>query len=183
MKLTTAASLFLCSILSIASVSTHQNKSQKKSTNMTTQALLPTSRPIDPSFNPGGAITDISILCNPPTATPIKLTLAKDTLARFCTEHQGVNLARGGNFSTYYDDADADDDASGSGMRLFFNVENQCAPNGVYLPLSACVEGFTAVTRCPGGGYGNSTTRLGKAEAQCLGFEVYAEVKGDVDED
>jgi hypothetical protein len=138
---------------------------------MTNQALLPTSRPIDPSFNPGGTITDSSILCNPPTATPIKLTLAKDTLARFCTEHQGVNLAQGGNFSTYYDDA------SGSGMRLFFNVENQCAPNDVYLPLSACVEGFTAVTHCPGGSYGNSTTRLGKAEGGCLGFEFWAEGK------
>jgi hypothetical protein len=109
-----------------------------------------------------------SILCSA-TSTPIKVTLAQDTLKQFCTEHQGVNLAHGGNFSTYYDITEED------GMRLFFNVENQCAPNGVYLPLEACVDGFTAVTRCPDG-LGEST-KLGRAENDCLCFDLYAEAK------
>jgi hypothetical protein len=121
-----------------------------------------------------------SIVCSD-TATPIKTTLALSTLQRFCTEHQGVNLAQGGNFSTYYD---ADED----GMRLFFNVVNQCAPNGVYLPPNACVNGFTAVTCCsvapPVGGYGvDDSTSLGRASTDCLGFGFYVEAKVAVNSD
>jgi hypothetical protein len=134
---------------------------------------MPIPRPISPtagSFGPDSVMDNI--LCNP-TSTPIKITLAKDTLQQFCTEHQGVNLAQGGNFSTYYDSAEDD------GMRLFFfNVENQCAPTGVYLPLNACVNGFTAVARCPGGH--EDSTKLGKAENDCLCFDFYAEAKGAV---
>jgi hypothetical protein len=133
---------------------------------------MPIPRPISPtagSFGPDSVMDNI--LCNP-TSTPIKITLAKDTLQQFCTEHQGVNLAQGGNFSTYYDSAEDD------GMRLFFNVENQCVPNGVYLPLNACVNDFTAVTRCPGDSW--DSTKLGKAENDCLCFDFYAEAKGAV---
>jgi hypothetical protein len=136
--------------------------------------MIPGPRPVSPGaseFGPG--VHTASIVCSD-TATPIKTTLALDTLQRFCTEHQGVNLAQGGNFSTYYD---ADDD----GVRLFFNFVNQCAPNGVYLPLGACVNGFTAVTRCPVapvGGYGvDDSTSLGQASNDCMGFDFYAEAK------
>ena len=60
--------------------------------------------------------------------------------------------------------------------RLFFNVMNQCAPNGVYLPLDSCVNGFTAVTRCSGD-YGSGSTKLGQASSDCLGFNFYAEAR------
>jgi hypothetical protein len=127
--------------------------------------------PVSPGaswFRPGVRIA--SIVCNA-TATPTKITLAHDTLERFCADHQGVNIAQGNNFSTYYDAGD---------MRLFFNVANQCAPNGVYLPLDACVNGFTAVTRCPAD-YGSEWTPGGQASNDCLGFNLYAEAKAAVD--
>jgi hypothetical protein len=176
MKLT-AALVFLCSILSIASVSTPSTPTTRRETQSNTkppiQAMIPPVGPGASWFGPGVRIA--SIVCSD-TTTPIKTTLARATLQRFCTEHQGVNLAQGGNFSTYYD---ADED----GMRLFFNVVNQCAPNGVYLPLSACVNGFAAVTRClvaaPVGGYDgvDDSTSLGQASTDCLGFDFYAEAK------
>jgi hypothetical protein len=133
--------------------------------------MIPGPRPVPVSpgaswFGPGASIA--SIVCSG-TATSIKITLAEDTLQRFCTDHQGVNIAKGGNFSTYYD-TDEDD------MRLFFNVMNQCAPNGVYLPLDSCVNGFTAVTRCSGD-YGSGSTKLGQASSDCLGFNFYAEAR------
>ena len=115
-----------------------------------------------------------SIVCNR-TATPTKITLAHDTLQRFCDDHQGVNIAQGNNFSTYHD-SEAED---GDNVRFFFNVVNECAPNGVYLPLTACVDGFTALTRCSVD-YALDLMLGGQASNDCLGFNLYAEAKGSV---
>jgi hypothetical protein len=127
-------------------------------------------RPVSPGaswFGPGSHIS--SMTCSA-TAPPVKITFAKDTLQRFCTDHQ--DIAQGGNFSSYYDAGEDD-------MRLFFNVFNECAPNGVYLPLDACVNGFTAPTRCPGG-YGSDLTSLAQASGDCLSFDFYDEAIGSV---
>lgn len=123
------------------------------------------SRPVSPGaswFGPGVRIA--SIVCNE-TVSPTMITLARDTLQRFCGDHQGVNIAQGNSFSTYYD---------AENVRFFFNVVNQCAPNGVYLPLTACVNGFTAVTRCSAD-YGVGLMLGGQASNDCLGFNLYAE--------
>lgn len=98
-------------------------------------------------------------------ATPMEKTVANDTLHRFCEEHLGVNIGRGDNFSTYYDASD---------VRLYFNVINQCAPNGVYLPFDTCVTGFSAVSNCPAD-CGLGFTSGGQASKDCLAFGLEAE--------
>lgn len=93
--------------------------------------------------------------------------VANDTLHRFCADHLGVNIGRGDNFSTYYDASD---------VRLYFNVVNQCAPNGVYLPFDTCITGFSAVSNCPAD-YGFGWTSGGEASKDCLGFGMNAETR------
>lgn len=101
--------------------------------------------------------------CNT-TASPVTKTIAKDTLLRFCTDHLGVNIAQGNNFSTYYDAKDT---------RLYFNVINQCAPNGVYLPYETCISGFTRVAECTAE-CGQEFTAGGQTTEDCIIFELSA---------
>lgn len=103
--------------------------------------------------------------CNT-TALPISKPTALSFLHRFCSEHLGVNIAHGNNFSTFYDTVNA--------TRLYFNVVNQCAPNGVYLPFETCVSGFTRVAECSADcGFG--WTVGGVATMDCMAFDLSAE--------
>lgn len=100
------------------------------------------------------------------TAAPVEKTTADDVLHRFCADHQGVNIAHDDNFSTFYDTVNA--------TRLYFNVINQCAPNGVYLPLESCLSGFKRVAECSAD-CGFAWTAGGQATMDCMAFDISSE--------
>jgi hypothetical protein len=115
------------------------------------------------SFRPGLQLGTLD--CNG-TAAPVEKTAAYDIVHRFCTEHQGVNIAHGDNFSTSYDTVNA--------TRLHFNVINECAPNGVYLPLDTCLSGFTRVAECSAD-CGFAWTAGGQTTMDCMAFDISSE--------
>lgn len=119
-----------------------------------------------PSADPNRPGLQTGILdCNS-TAAPVEKSIARETLHRFCSDHEGTNIAHGDNFSTFYDTVNA--------TRLYFNVINQCAPNGVYLPFVTCVSGFTRVAECSADcGFG--FTAGGMTTMDCMAFDLNSE--------
>lgn len=99
---------------------------------------------------------------------------AHATLRRFCTDHLGVDIARGDNYSAAYDVNSASGGEKGKKQGLIFDVENQCAPNGIYLPFEACVRGFGRVAGCEAK-EGRDMTAGGEGSWECLGFGMEVE--------
>lgn len=125
--------------------------------------VKPPSVPSADPFVPGLRLGTLD--CNG-TAAPVEKTAAYDIVHRFCNEHQGVNIAHGDNFSTSYDTVNA--------TRLHFNVINECAPNGVYLPLDTCLSGFTRVAKCSAD-CGFAWTAGGQTTMDCMAFDISME--------
>lgn len=96
------------------------------------------------------------------TAVPLEKPVVNDILQRFCTDHQGVNLAQGDNFSTFYD--------ADNKTRLYFNVINQCQPT-VYLLRDICLSGFTRIAKCSTD-RGFEWTAGGQAAIDCMAFDI-----------
>ena len=122
----------------------------------------PSKEPRVPSadqFLPGLQIRKLDCNTKEPAVTK---AVANDTLYQFCTDHLGVNIAQGNNYSTHYDT---------NNMRLDFNVINQCAPNGVYLPWDTCVDGFTRGADCMAE-CGKEFTAGGQTTVDCIGFDL-----------
>jgi hypothetical protein len=122
-------------------------------------------RPSVPSANPlHSGLQTGTLDCNA-TAAPIEKVVANNTLHRFCSDHLGVNIAHGDNYSTWYDTV--------NDTRLYFNVINECAPNGVYLPFETCVSGFTRVAQCTAD-CGFKWTAGGETIMDCIAFGLNA---------
>lgn len=140
----------------------HQHTPLKQS-KLTLLKVKPPSVPSADPFIPGLQLGTLD--CNG-TAAPVEKTAAYDIVHRFCNEHQGVNIAHGDNFSTSYDTVNA--------TRLHFNVINECAPNGVYLPLDTCLSGFTRVAKCSAD-CGFAWTAGGQTTMDCMAFDISME--------
>jgi hypothetical protein len=134
---------------------------------LTFHQVKPPSVPSADQFRPGLQLGTLD--CNG-TAAPVEKTTAYDIVHRFCAEHQGVNIAHGDNFSTSYDTVNA--------TRLHFNVINECAPNGVYLPLDTCLSGFTRVAECSAD-CGFAWTAGGQTTMDCIAFDISPEANVD----
>lgn len=130
---------------------------------LTSHQVKPPSVPSADQFRPGLQLGTLA--CNG-TAPPVEKTAAYDIVHRFCADHQGVNIAHGDNFTTFYDTVNA--------TRLHFNVINECAPNGVYLPLETCLSGFTRVAECSAD-CGFAWTAGGQTTMDCMAFDISPE--------
>jgi hypothetical protein len=144
-------------------VSTLPNNTTLRSTQLTLHQVMIPPVPSADQFRPG--LQTGKLDCNS-TAAPVEKTIANETLYHFCNLHQGVNIAQGDNYSTFYDTA--------NDTRLYFNVINQCAPNGVYLPLETCLSGFTRVAECSAD-CGFEWTAGGQTTMDCIAFDLNAE--------
>jgi hypothetical protein len=81
------------------------------------------------------------------TAAPVEKTVANETLYHFCNLHQGVNIAQGDNYSTFYDTV--------NDTRLYFNV-------------------ITRVAECSAN-CGFEWTAGGQTTMDCIAFDLNAE--------